>query len=300
MAVSKTITNAEDVIKSVGIPPQPEVLLKIKKEIEGVSPNLLRIADLVSQDVGLSASTIKVASSPIIGLGKVKTIMQALNLLGTKNFYNLILTSALRETLTLQGLDSNFFEGFWKHSLLVAKGTQAVCKRVNKRLLDEGYLVGLFHDCAVPIMLKRFNDYNQIALTALSPSTKAILVEEKLYHTNHCVVGYVLAKSWQLPYIIIETIMWHHSSELKYLKDDTVKLLVQCLRFAELLLQLEIDTACSNAGATEDTCQLVSEQVDTKEAKSIANDIQQLTDSLKLSELAVEEIRDTFKEMITL
>ncbi len=304
MPVGKAIKTAEETIKSVGIPPQPEVILKIKKEIESASPNLFRIAELVSQDVGISATTLKLASSPLVGLGKITSVNQALNLLGTKNFYNLIVASALRDTLSFKGIDPKVFETFWRHSLQIAKACSLVMKEINKRLMEDAYLAGLFHDCSVPIMLKRFKDYQQVVDYALGPSTDAVNVEEKLLNTNHCVVGYVLAKSWQLPQEIYDSIMWHHSTELRYLKNDKVKLFVNCLRLAEKIVYEEtistykaikayktINTYKTNLSDNKD------DAIDNQQVFASV-DINILKADLDLSEEQIEDISEDIRDIV--
>lgn len=301
---SKSVKFAEDTIKSVGIPPQPEVILKIKKEMESGHPNLYRIGELVSQDVGISATTLKVASSPLVGLGKITSVTQALNLLGTKNFYNLVVASALRDTLALKGIDSNVFETFWRHSLQIAKACSFVMKAINKRLMEDAYLAGLFHDCSVPIMLKRFKDYKEVVDYAIGPSIDAVSVEEKLVNTNHCVVGYVLAKSWQLPQEIYESIMWHHSNSLKYLKNDKIRLFVNCLRLAEKIVYEEtiatyktikaykaINTYKTNLPDSKD------DNIDNRQVFASV-DMVKLKEELDLSDDQIEDISEDIRDMV--
>lgn len=305
MASSKTIKNAEDVIKSVGIPPQPEVIIKIKAEMDCPSPNILRIADLVSQDVALAAATIKVASSPAVGLGTVKSITQALNLLGTKKFFVLVMASALKETLSHKDIDINWFETFWAHSLQVAKASTFIVKRLNKRLVDDAYLAGLFHDCGLPILLRRFDSYVDIVDHAMGPSSGSISVEDRLFYTNHAVVGYVLAKSWQLPQQIHDCILWHHCDELKFVKDDKLRLFINCVRLAEFILEEE--TAKAPCGGVE---QPKAKTTKIKSAKDLQgspiekkscldqNQMCRITTELGLSEVIVEDIRDDVKELL--
>lgn len=304
MPVGKSVKTAEDTIKAVGIPPQPEVILKIKKEIDSGSPNLLKIAELVSQDVGLTATTLKIASSPLVGLGKITSITQALNLLGTKNFYNLILASALRDTLSLKGVDKKVFETFWRHSLQIAKACSLVMKRLNKKLTEDAYLVGLFHDCAVPIMLKRFDNYLDVIDHAIHPSNEAITLEEKLLNTNHAVVGYVLAKSWQLPQEIYDTIMWHHSTSLKYLRNDCVKLFTRCLMLAEQIVYEEtLNTnksikAFKTVNAYKTNLPQNEEEVALDEVRILGFDTEKLKTDLDLSDDHIEDLREDISDIV--
>ncbi len=49
------LKRAEAIAASVGIPPQPSIVLEIRQEVDRADADLGRIADLVARDVSLSA-----------------------------------------------------------------------------------------------------------------------------------------------------------------------------------------------------------------------------------------------------
>ncbi|MBF0328625.1 MAG: HDOD domain-containing protein [Nitrospirae bacterium] len=231
------IQNAEELIKSVGIPPQPTVIMSIRNEVNKPHPNMSLIADLVSKDIGLSASVVKIASSPFIGMGKISSIDRALNLMGMTNFFNLVLASALQGTLTIKGVPKKIFDAFWNHSLQIAKTSQLVMKKADSALQSEAYMAGLFHDCAIPLLIKKFAEYHTIVDFAIGPTPVAGKIEESLYKTNHSVVGHLLAKSWHLSTPVCEAILWHHSlDEIKDMSDKTARKINACIQFSEKIV----------------------------------------------------------------
>lgn len=234
--IDKNIKNAEQLIKSVGIPPQPTVIMEIRKELGAPNPNTAKIARLVSEDVGLSAVVVKIASSPFIGMGKVSSIDRALHLMGMNNFYNLVVASALLESLNIKGVSKKIFDTFWNHSLQIAKTASIVMKKAEASLQGDAYMAGLFHDCAVPLLIKKFTDYIDIVDFAIGSTSTANKVEDSLYKTTHSVVGYILAKSWHLPVSVYEAILWHHSSDMQEIGNESSRKITTCIKFSEKLI----------------------------------------------------------------
>ena len=111
-----------------------------------------------------------------------------------------------------------------------------------KDLLDHAYPLGLFHDCAIPLMMKKFPDYVDVAPIALNgtwsaeePATK---VEEDRYSTGHCAIGYIVAKSWQLNENICEAIRHHHDPQITLHEDLNRRRLVANLLLAECIVEI--------------------------------------------------------------
>ena len=79
---------------------------------------------------------------------------------------------------------------------------------------DEAYTYALFHDCGIPILLRRFPKY----LETLRHSGEVIdtpfwKIEEDAVGTHHGAVGYFLARSWGLPHELCHAIFSHHDAD---------------------------------------------------------------------------------------
>jgi len=222
------IKHAKDIVKKISLPSQPTIVVEVNKEMREQHPDFRRIAELVSKDAAMSAKVINVINSPFFGLArKVDSIIQALTLMGLENFRKVVLTACLQDKLG--GSESDKI--FWDHSMRAAVATEAVAKSLGGVLAmdgvttDQAYMVGLFHDCAIPIFLKRSADYKPFVPFALSHKLDIIEEEDRIIGSDHCVVGGMLARSWSLPDPICKAIIHHHASAPEGQKDSPVKLI---------------------------------------------------------------------------
>jgi HD-like signal output (HDOD) protein len=98
----------------------------------------------------------------------------------------------------------------------------------------------LFHDCGVPLMLKRFPDYMGVlerGYAQAGTARRVIDAENEAFNTNHAVVGYYTARSWRLPEHLSNAIANHHNA-LAIFSDETshqvpLKNLLAILKMAE-------------------------------------------------------------------
>lgn len=233
------IKKAEAIASNIGIPSPPQLVLDIQNEAGKENPDFARIADLVAKDVSMSARILKVANSPFFSRGKVDSIMHAINLLGIRAFYAAVLSSALREAFLR---DSPALDRFWKHSMVTAIAAGIIARKLRLAPEDQAYTAGLFHDCGVVLMMKKFPDYtrvidNALYITTLHPvSEKFDLIvgyENDRYNTNHCVMGYVMSKSWRLSDAVNNAIMCHHYPNIDMHKDIHTRRLSAVLHLAE-------------------------------------------------------------------
>ncbi len=198
--MNTAVLEAEKLIATISIPAQPQVVIDLQLAMASGEPDFSQISAIVAKDVALSAKVIKLINSPFYGLScPVASISQALSLLGLNNFNNIVLSSAMREVIKVDG---ELNERFWEHTLLMAQLCEMIALRSRMISVDLAYMVGLFHDCAVPLMLNRFPDYEDIAFPCLGGGKDMIAMEEARYSTNHAVVGYMVAKNWQLPGVV--------------------------------------------------------------------------------------------------
>ncbi len=241
-----SIKKAEELIKNIGIPSNPKIVLDINHEMNKIKIDFKVIAELVEKDVALSAKVLKIANSPFFSTRKSDTIEQALLVLGITNFYNIIVTAALRESVDNYSTNKAFNDKFLKHSSMVAHTARFIAKKIKSPLIEMAYMAGLFHDCAVPLFVKKYKDYEEIAglamgtvpIDALKGNYKSIIgLEEQRYSTNHCIAGYMVARSWHLNETICDAICYHHYINLEIQKNSTVEQLISLLIISEYIVE---------------------------------------------------------------
>ncbi|MBJ2261732.1 HDOD domain-containing protein [Pseudomonas sp. MF5691] len=221
------------------MPPQPQIMVDLQMEQYMPDPDLEVIARLISQDPGLSGSLLKIVNSPYYGLSnKIASIQRAVNLLGSRSIVNLINAQSIKGEMSDDTIVT--LNRFWDTAQDVAMTCLTLAKRTGSQAVDEAYALGLFHDCGVPLMLKRFPDYMSVledSYAKAGPDCRVVDTENRAFHTNHAVVGYYTAKSWRLPEHVTNAIANHHNA-LAIFSDESarnspLKNLLAILKMAE-------------------------------------------------------------------
>ncbi|ODS24822.1 histidine kinase [Candidatus Endobugula sertula] len=213
MSINLSEEQIESVLKGTHIPPQPQIMVDLQMEQAMQNSSLERISELISQDVGLSGKVLKTVNSPLYGLSnKITSINQAVNLMGSDSVINLVNALSIRGELSNDDIIA--LGSFWDNAMEIAMACSTIAKQIGYSSPDEAYSLGLFHNCGVPLLTMRFDDYPTIIKESYSRENVTITdVENELIQTNHAVVGYYVAKSWNLPSYISVAIHQHHHAE---------------------------------------------------------------------------------------
>lgn len=208
----KSVDNDNDIdcdklIRTYKIPPQPHLI----DQIQQADGDMEKIASLISQDLALSAGILQIINSSFYGLAsQITSIKQATVLLGLKHVSNIVNCQLIKASLGKYN-DKNL-DDFWDTTTDVAKTSAALVKTLGFGSADEAYTLGLFHNCGIPILMEKFDDYSQTMQNAYNASNIRITeIENKRYATNHAVLGYMVARTWKLPEHLRIAIRDHHN-----------------------------------------------------------------------------------------
>ena len=226
-------------LQGISVPPQPQIMVDLQMEQYMPDPDLEVIAGLIAQDPGLSGALLKIVNSPYYGLSnKIASIRRAVTVLGSRTVINLINAQSIKGEMTDDTIVT--LNRFWDTAQDESMTSLTLAKRTGTQALDEAYALGLFHDCGIPLMLKRFPDYMRVleqGYANAGTGSRVVDTENRHFNTNHAVVGYYTAKSWRLPVHLTEAIANHHNA-LAIFSDDSsrnsqLKNLLAILKMAE-------------------------------------------------------------------
>jgi HD-like signal output (HDOD) protein len=242
MTIELTTEQIRSMLLGISIPPQPQIMVDLQMEQLAPDCTIQGITQLISRDVGLSGSIIKTVNSSFFGRkNKISTVQQACQLLGIDCVVNIVNALSIRGELS----DEEIVELglFWDSATDVAMMAATISKQIGVHAPDEAYTLGLFHNCGIPLLMERFDNYAEVMREAYaSPEPRIIDVENRLLQTNHAVVGYYVAKSWRLPAYLCEAIHDHHSAQEIFADQDypdtRKKNLLAILKMAEHLCGL--------------------------------------------------------------
>ena len=223
---------AAKLLASIKLPPRPAAMAVIAEEKRRDEPDFRRISREISNDVALAAAVLKTVNSPLFGPARrIASIDQAVSMLGLNNIDALVAGLSLRALVPTAGLIN-----FWDGSKRTAMVSAWLSHRLGGYNRELAHLYGLFHDCAVPILLGRFPDYGETLAMASRGEGVFIELENARHGTNHVIVGTLLATNWHLPEAVRQAISLHHAPELfTDAQPKAVRMLIAIGRLAEAM-----------------------------------------------------------------
>jgi len=244
MKSSQDIENevARLVSSGIHIPPQPKIVFDLNCLLQSSAFDLRELAELIAQDPGLTAMLYKVTRSAAFSrVSQPETVDQILSIVGIQQVAALVQSYGL--TAALKKDDKRSFEPFWNRAGNLATLASLICfDRVQHGCVlsvtpDQAYMIGIFHDCGIPILMQRFPDYFRTMGVGGADNWIDVRQEDLAFKVDHCSIGYLLARHWRLPDFVAEAILGHH--DLSAIKDPKVITLVAILTFSIYLYSSE-------------------------------------------------------------
>lgn len=211
----------EKVMRSIDIPTCPGMVTDAMREAQKDEPDLNRLADIIGSDAGMSAAALKLANSPLFGASnRVPSVRKAVERLGIQNVVCVVVASALRASVT--GLPAAWIEQFWKRTMQLAMASSVVARRQYGISADAAYTYALFHNAAIPLMMRRFPNYADILESCRSEGKALNDAEEQYFPCTHPIIGSLLVRNWGLPPLLGQAIRFHHEKDVYDLPDRSL------------------------------------------------------------------------------
>ncbi len=197
------------------MPSLPITVSKILQICNDPKTSPADLNQVISLDPVLMGRVMKLINSAYYSLNnQITSLVRAIIMLGINTVKNLALSTAVLGNL---GKKSNFqalnIDGFWRHSLCVGVTAKLIAQRRKRdtKSLEEYFVAGLLHDIGkIPLNNKLPTEYVEgLALTDRE-HMPLYLAEERTMEVNHCEVGRLIIKSWNLGPQMGDTIFFHH------------------------------------------------------------------------------------------
>jgi HD-like signal output (HDOD) protein len=177
-----------------------------------------------------------VVNSPAYGASiHINAVMHALTFLGLKRFYQLVLLSALKQTLSKHH-KIPYFTKFWVESAAVGDCNRRVARILN---MDEdlAYLAGLFQANGQLLMARNFANYvDKLSKKSIDSPVSICRFEKHHYRMSHTEVGFMLAEYWQLDPAVCSAIYLHHVEDYTQIQDPVVRTFAAMIAFSATLI----------------------------------------------------------------
>jgi HD-like signal output (HDOD) protein len=168
------------------------------------------IVALIEKDPVITGKILRVANSAYYGMRyKIDSISSALRLIGLRPTADLVLGICAFSSFSGK-LNSFFLRRMARHSVGVATLCSLITKMLGRSPEGAEYTAGLVHDLGIAVIAvckpERAGIFMKLGDTfPLNQET-----ERELFDTDHCEAGSLLAKRWQFPEALAESMGTHH------------------------------------------------------------------------------------------
>lgn len=235
-------------VRDLGVPPRPQILADLSREMARPEPDVQRIARVVASDVALTAAVLRVANSPAYALTRrAETLGQAVGLLGLRQIGVMVTGLVMRKALRTDGPQ---LTRFWDVSAKRSWALSTLARGLRCVDVDVAQTFGLFCDVGIPLLMQRFANYGPTLKAANSATERSFTeVEQDAHRTDHALIGALMARSWGVSQEVCLAIRLHH--DYAVFSDAKVPETVARLIAMGLLAERAIQTFAGLNSSTE-------------------------------------------------
>ncbi|MDD3365432.1 MAG: HDOD domain-containing protein, partial [Syntrophomonas sp.] len=227
-------------------------------EMESPDPSLKKIAEIIAQDLTMTARVLQLVNSSFFGLAsKVTHPQQAVALLGINTLKALVLNIQFFSAFHTRPSVHFSAEHLWKHSLMVGNGARLIIhlESPDPKLEEKAMIAGILHDIGKLPLLELPDHYARLNAFTNDQQCSPIEAEYQLLGTSHAEVGAYLLGLWGLPDFMLEPVLFHHHPSI--LKEKGFSVLT-AVHVANALLPTEHDSTCTPPMSSIDIAYLSS------------------------------------------
>lgn len=196
------------------LPPLPTSAMRVIALTKNPATSAKELENVIGQDPALAAGMLRQANSAYYGYARrISSLQEAIVVLGFQATQGLAMASAVGPILKTQLVGYEIEQdGLWKHSMLSAMAAKSLCKKLKRPYGDVAFTAGLLHDIGKLVISIYVQEVGAYLLEKVNNAKLSYVeLEEKVIGFNHATVGGFLAKGWNLPGDLVESISYHHA-----------------------------------------------------------------------------------------
>lgn len=193
------------------LPALPQVATRVMELINSPNATARDLERIISRDQATTAKVLRIANSAFYGVrGEISTLSRAIVILGFNTLRSVVLTS-VSEALH-QGKASNFKDRIlWEHSVAVAIAARTISRECRFPAPEEAYVGGLLHDIGKVVMDANLAEkYQDVVELVYNEGHTFLDAENEVFGFDHCDVGALVVKRWNLAPPLQEAVFLHH------------------------------------------------------------------------------------------
>jgi len=198
------------------LPAMPHVASKVLELSSDPNTSAKQLQQVISDDQAMTGRILKIANSAMYSCSrKVKTLTEAIVMLGFNSIRSLVVTSAARNLYNTRKSRTGLKERLlWEHSIGTAFAARILTAERAPSLTEEAFLAGLMHDIGKLVLNLRVPEqFDEIVQVVYNENRPFHITETELLGYDHTHVGALLVNKWKLSPILEFVILNHHNEE---------------------------------------------------------------------------------------
>ena len=196
------------------LPSLPNIVVKVNNMLQEYDTPIKELSKTIETDQAIVTKILRLVNSTFYGFrSKIKNIPHAIIILGFSNIRNAVVSVSIITTFsgkkTLEAFD---ITDFWKHSIAVAVTSRYLAEQSKLDSPDDCFVAGLLHDIGKVVLSQDFAEFfSQVWELVKGNGLSFYEAEKKVLPANHAQIGGYLAKKWQFPASLTDSITYHHA-----------------------------------------------------------------------------------------
>jgi HD-like signal output (HDOD) protein len=198
------------------LPAMPQVASKVLELSSDPNTSAQQLQQIISDDQAMTGRILKIANSAMYSCSrKVKTLTEAIVMLGFNSIRSLVVTSAARNLYNTRNATTGLKERLlWEHSIGVAFACRLLVQDRMPAMAEEAFLAGLMHDIGKLVLNLRVPEqFDEIVQLVYNDNRSFHQTEREILGFDHAEVGSRLVNKWNLSPMLEYTILHHHNPE---------------------------------------------------------------------------------------
>ena len=196
------------------IPTLPTIVIKVNKMLQDHDTSIKNLSKVIEKDQGMVAKILRLVNSTFYGFrSRITNIPHAVIILGFNTIRNAVVSVSIIKTFSGEKSFEGFeIKDFWRHSVAVAVTSRYLAEQTRLDSPDDCFVSGLLHDIGKVVLSQHFTVLFGLVWKSVKEDGLSFYeAEKKLLPVNHAQIGGHLAKKWQFPGSLIDSITYHHA-----------------------------------------------------------------------------------------
>ena len=183
----------------VRMPPFPQVAVKVLQLAADENVQLSKLGELISSDPAFGSEVLTVVNSLLYAPRyPIKSILQAIEVLGASHLQGLCLTVGVRAYLG-KSLGHPTMRTLWRHNIACALIAQQIAS-AGTMDRDIAFTAGVLHGIGLlALAIVRPKEYIHLLGTFNGTPAGMLEQERAVFGIDHCELGKMLVEEWNLP-----------------------------------------------------------------------------------------------------